>query len=592
MITKMTKYSFIVYHQELNSFLETLQSLGMVDIVRNNKPIDQKSGEMFDQIKRYKAALKRLAHFTPSIESVPSRSISEAELLTTVESSLTLFDANKQELDSLNRDLESALPWGEIHSQDLSKIETLSLTVHFYVCSVKRFEDEWTQKYAIHELNRDNDRVYFALIANKDEETDFPLQEVRIPQFSISEYRQKIADLESYKTTLESLLQYLASKTDILQSQLNETIALSDLYLAGKSSVKEADDTLALLTGYAPKEQDQQICNQLESTSVYFTTEEAKEEDNPPVKLKNNWFTKLFEPIGELYMLPKYGELDLTPYFAPFYMLFFGLCLGDMGYGLVMLIGAGLAKLKFKEFKPYLNLLQFLGFGAVLMASLTGVFFGAKLNELFTLPDAVNGFFFSDLKMFWFAIIFGLVQILFARMLNAIDSMIRKGWIYGMANIGWTLLIIWCSFAYAETMMPELGMPAWLSYLTGWGGLALIVLFSSTEGNVIGRIFKGAFSLYDITGVFGDMLSYIRLFGLGTAGGILGLVVNSVAINMSSIPYVGWLFTLIMLLIGHTAVLLLSMLGAFVHPMRLTFVEFYKNSGFTGGGKAFNPLKK
>jgi V/A-type H+-transporting ATPase subunit I len=245
MITKMTKYSFIVYHQELNSFLETLQSLGMVDIVRNNKPIDQKSGEMFDQIKRYKAALKRLAHFTPSIDAAPSHPISEAELLTTVESSLTLLDANKQELDSLNRDLESALPWGEIHSQDLSKIETLSLTVHFYVCSVKRFEDEWTQKYAIHELNRDNDRVYFALIANKDEETDFPLQEVRIPQFSISEYRQKIAELESYKTTLESLLQYLASKTDILQSQLNKTIALSDLYLAGKSSVKEADDTLA-----------------------------------------------------------------------------------------------------------------------------------------------------------------------------------------------------------------------------------------------------------------------------------------------------------------------------------------------------------
>ena len=112
MITKMTKYSFIVYHQELNSFLETLQSLGMVDIVRNNKPIDQKSGEMFDQIKRYKSALKRVANFTPSIDAAPSHPISEAELLTTVESSLTLLDANKQELDSLNRDLESALPWG------------------------------------------------------------------------------------------------------------------------------------------------------------------------------------------------------------------------------------------------------------------------------------------------------------------------------------------------------------------------------------------------------------------------------------------------------------------------------------------------
>jgi V/A-type H+-transporting ATPase subunit I len=103
---------------------------------------------------------------------------------------------------------------------------------------------------------------------------------------------------------------------------------------------------------------------------------------------------------------------------------------------------------------------------------------------------------------------------------------------------------------------------------------------------------KGAFSLYDITGIFGDMLSYIRLFGLGTAGGILGLVVNSVAMNMSGIPYVGWFFTGLMLLVGHTAVLLLNSLGAFVHPMRLTFVEFYKNAGFGGGGRAFRPLTK
>lgn len=103
---------------------------------------------------------------------------------------------------------------------------------------------------------------------------------------------------------------------------------------------------------------------------------------------------------------------------------------------------------------------------------------------------------------------------------------------------------------------------------------------------------KGTFALYDITGIFGDMLSYIRLFGLGTAGGILGMVVNSVAMNMSGIPYIGWFFTGLMLLIGHTAVLLLSSLGAFVHPMRLTFVEFYKNAGFGGGGKAFRPLAK
>ena len=139
-------------------------------------------------------------------------------------------------------------------------------------------------------------------------------------------------------------------------------------------------------------------------------------------------------------------------------------------------------------------------------------------------------------------------------------------------------------------MVDGLTLPGWFNY-TGIAGAGLILLFSSTEGNFIVRLFKGTASFYDITGVFGDMLSYIRLFGLGTSGGILGMVVNSVAINMLDIPYVGWIFTGIMLIFGHLAVLLLSSLGAFVHPMRLTFVEFYKNAGFTGGGRAYKPLK-
>jgi len=193
--------------------------------------------------------------------------------------------------------------------------------------------------------------------------------------------------------------------------------------------------------------------------------------------------------------------------------------------------------------------------------------------------------------MFWFAIIFGLFQIVVARIITAIDSIIRKGWKYGMSNIGWAILIVWCSFAYAGTMIPELVLPGFAKYLAIFS-LILIVLFSSTEGSFIVRILKGTFSLYDITGVFGDTLSYIRLFGLATSGGILGYVVTSVAMNMVDIPYVGWLITGLVLIIGHTASLMLSSLGAFVHPMRLTFVEFYKNAGFTGGGKAFRPLIK
>jgi len=191
--------------------------------------------------------------------------------------------------------------------------------------------------------------------------------------------------------------------------------------------------------------------------------------------------------------------------------------------------------------------------------------------------------------MFWFAIIFGLVHIIFARLISAIYAMKTRGIKYGLSNIGWIIVIIWASFAYAKTMVEGLTTPFWFNYF-GMAGAVLILFFSANEGNLIIRIFKGTASFYDITGIFGDMLSYIRLFGLGTSGGILGMVVNSVAMNMIDIPYIGWFFAGLMLIIGHLAVLLLSSLGAFVHPMRLTFVEFYKNAGFTGGGRAFRPL--
>ena len=123
-------------------------------------------------------------------------------------------------------------------------------------------------------------------------------------------------------------------------------------------------------------------------------------------------------------------------------------------------------------------------------------------------------------------------------------------------------------------------------------GLALFLFFSSDAKNPLVRVFKGVTSLYDSTGVFGDVLSYIRLFGLGTTGGILALVINSISMQLSGIPYIGWGLTVLMLIVGHLAVMGLSILGAFVHPVRLTFVEFYKNAEFEGGGREYKPLKK
>ncbi|HPX79014.1 MAG TPA: ATPase, partial [Bacteroidales bacterium] len=276
-----------------------------------------------------------------------------------------------------------------------------------------------------------------------------------------------------------------------------------------------------------------------------------------------------------------------------FYMLFFGFCLGDMGYGLLLMLLGLVGKRFLPKFRNYLNLVFFLGLGSLVMASLSGSFFGMSVIDLIPAAGEKQSFFFqfTDMNMFWFAILFGLFQIVFARILTGIDSIIRKGWQHGMAPFGWAILIIWATVAYASTMVEGLSLPKEASITMVVVGISLIVLFSKPEAPFFKRLGPGVWAMYDITGVFGDMLSYIRLFGLGASGGILGMVINTLALSLSGIPYVGWLLTIVLLLFGHALVLGLSALGAFVHPMRLTFVEFYKNAGFTGGGRDYKPLK-
>ncbi|MBO7763418.1 MAG: V-type ATP synthase subunit I, partial [Bacteroidales bacterium] len=192
----------------------------------------------------------------------------------------------------------------------------------------------------------------------------------------------------------------------------------------------------------------------------------------------------------------------------------------------------------------------------------------------------------------WFAIIFGIFQIVFAKVMRGIDCLRRKLWDNALTNFGWALVVTWCAFAYAGMEMGTKLLPPMVSNVIGLVGLILVLFCSKPTKFFLLRPVMGIISLYDITGFFGDVLSYIRLFGLGTTGGILALVINSISMQLSGIPYIGWGLTVLMLIVGHLAVMGLSILGAFVHPVRLTFVEFYKNAEFEGGGREYKPLKK
>jgi len=363
------------------------------------------------------------------------------------------------------------------------------------------------------------------------------------------------------------------------------------------TSKVEADGMLVILEGWATKRTSDSVDAMLESypNMVYFKNRPTPE-DNTPVLLRNNRFAKLFELIGGFYSLPKYGTMDLTPFFAPFYMLFFGFCLADAGYGLLLILGGVILLLKgSSNMKSAAKLTMLCGFSAVLFGFSVGSFFGIQLKELSMFSDIRDSFLTTD-NLFMLAIGLGFFQILFGMVLKIISTTIQFGFKYALSTIGWMFVIVSSLVAFLSSDMGLVGFDMnSLAYKICVGvGLSMMLLLNTPGRNPILNIGPGLWNTYnDVTGLLGDVLSYIRLFAIGLSGGILAMVFNELAFGLSpDIPIIREISIVLILLVGHSINLFMSSLSSFVHPMRLTFVEFYKNSGFEAGQRGFEPLKK
>ena len=193
--------------------------------------------------------------------------------------------------------------------------------------------------------------------------------------------------------------------------------------------------------------------------------------------------------------------------------------------------------------------------------------------------------------MFNLSLILGGVQIIFGMMLKAANQIIQLGVKYAVATIGWILVLLSSAIAFAAPALLPMGGTVHMIILAI--GLLMAYLFNSPDKNIFVNIGLGLWDSYNMaTGLLGDILSYVRLFALGLSGGILASVFNSLAVGMSPDNAVaGPIVMVLIFVIGHSINIFMNVLGAMVHPMRLTFVEFFKNSGYEGGGKEYKPFK-
>lgn len=606
MVTKMTKYSFILLSEQTEGFLNSLQELGVVDISRSLKPIDEQSSGMLAEADRAKKALSILAACKDGSEKDFKFDGCPVDAVLETQDRIAEIAA---EIAAAKKEIAVRQPWGSFRSEDIHKLESQGLKLRFYSCMKKKFDPSWAEIRPLEVISETESKVFFVTVSPAEEEYSFPIEAVPAPEGSVNEEEEKLSLLQSKLEKEQQLLANLKSCSDEIRKAYNDSLSSLDLYFAEAATEKAVDNYLTVFTGFAPTVDDKRLCASFDSMDIYYSHEAATKEDNPPVKLKNNWFAKNFEVLTGMYGVPAYDEFDPTPVLGPFFMLFFAMCMGDAGYGILLMLIALVLRLKMKDSSlgKMHRLIAFLGGMTFVVGIFLGTFFGMSILEASWAPAWLKGLcidgWFPDAKIAGFpvqmvlAVAIGVLHICLAMIIKTINFTKRFGFKKTVATWGWTTLIVGGLVVVSLGMTEVLSAEAFkwtIIALAVVSGLAIYV-FNTPGRNPLLNIGSGLWDTYNmVTGLLGDVLSYIRLYALGLAGGMLGNAFNIMGTMILDIPVPGvnWVFCIIILIFGHVLNLAMSCLGAFVHPLRLTFVEYFKNSGYEGSGAKYNPLTK
>ena len=611
MISKMIRYDIVLYAGEQEHFVEELRTLGLMDITTTGWEPSECDRALLLNIEAYNKALDFLATYRTSAEfnanvEICSNGVEAYECYDKARSERQRIT---QEVARLEKLADEVAPWGNYSLEDISRLSEQGVTMRFFTAQPAAFDKivaEAEEGVTIAEVGRTQSAVYFAVITTDNRAIVIDGQEVRLPQMDSAALRKEVERLNAEDKALDVLFSRAAASSELIAGECGKLKEQLQGLKVGAMAQREADGRLLILEGWAEAETAQKVDALLEEyPNLIFERRDATIDEDAPVKLKNNKFARLFELIGAMYALPKYGTIDLTAIFGPFYMLFFAICLCDAGYGLVLL-SVGLALL----FKGGESLRQAAWLSIVCASA--AVAFGFYANSFFgmAISDYAPVIKFLDFQQDFFSIslAIGVFQILVGMAINIWMKAKLFGFTSTFGVLGWFIILLSGVLALGLPMF-DLAIPGFdassPAFYGAMGvGAVLMLLLNNMKRNPLINLGAGLWDAYNnITGLLSDVLSYIRLFAIGLSGGVLAQVFNSLAMGLSGLAEgvdgSAWYVVAaqivaasIILLIGHGINLFMSAISSFVHPMRLTFVEFYKNAGFEMGQRSFDPVRK
>lgn len=611
MISKMTKYSFILLSGDQERFLSGLRDLGVVDIARSAKPVDGTSQKLFDDAALVRKAINQMGKVDHSSDAAAQTIEGEAknvELPAVPLEKAKLILSTVEDLEKLSQDRSQTIKetenlkiWGDFDRDRVEELQSAGYQLHFHTVSRKGFNPEWSEQYPLQIVNENNDKLWFVVVGKTGEEYSFPIDESAAPEYDWRVSEAKITSIDSQIVGKKAVLLRSKETTSELEAEYQRILHEADLYLAGLTGELSSENMVTAFVGFAPADDDARLSEAFDGMDVYWWKEDAVEEDNPPIKLRNNKFISMFEVLTGMYGMPVYSEFDPTPILGPFFLLFFSMCLGDAGYGLLLVLIGWYLKKKMPSMASMAPLVMTLGVGTIVVGTVLGSLFGVSLAEASWVPDwlkscMITGEIAGFSANMVLAVAIGVFHICLAMVVKAICYTVRFGLKATISNWAWNLLIIGGIIVGGMALAGVMDENVTKIVVIVLGAVSAlgIYVFNTPGRNPLINIGSGLWDTYNmVTGLMGDVLSYIRLYALGLAGGMLGMAFNNIAtmvLDGVPVPGLNWLFFVIILLFGHALNLAMSCLGAFVHPLRLTFVEYFKNSGYEGTGKKYKPL--
>ncbi len=608
----MNKLTLLIYYKEYEAFLERLREVGVVHIEERQSGVadNEATQELVALQSRGMRAIKRLENLLPENRASVDPEGDYRTLLSAAEQKFSEIENLKVAAQMVEKDINLIEPWGEFDFALIEKLNNAGYDVSMYVTAIKSFKEEWCEKYNAMIVEQIGSKIYFVTVTTAGTEIDVDAEAAKLPTASLSallaEANEIAARIEAKEEEVKAFAAENLATLEAGIAQVNKQMEFKEVVLSGE---KVTGDKLLLLQGWVPESDTPALVDMLEKDSAFYEISKPKIGDNVPVKFKNNAFTRMYEVLTKMYGMPSATDFDPTPIVAPFFSLFFAFCMGDSGYGLILILLGFLLKKKLgKDMAGMMNLVITLGIFTTFIGALFGTFFGMSLLDSDIPQDLKNFIISGKMELFGseydkqmiLALAIGVVHISVAMTVKAINNTVFFGIKESLATWGWWLVVV--GGAIIGTLSFLAVIPAevskWAFIAVGGVGAVFIYLLNDLKRNVLINVGAGLWDTYNMaSGLLGDILSYIRLFALGLAGGMLGQTFNSLALMVVEGTegigaVIGWIGFGLIIVFGHTLNIAMSCLSAFVHPLRLTFVEYFKNAGYDGKGIEYKPFKK